>query len=88
MTSIAISKDGRRAISGSFDANLTLWDLESGSPIATLKGHTAPVFSVALSPDGSHAFSASQDQTVKQWNLKELSEQAHENAHDEPAPSS
>ena len=41
-----------------------------------------------LSPDGSHAFSASQDQTVKQWNLKELSEQAHENAHDEPAPSS
>jgi WD40 repeat protein len=57
--SVAISPDGRRALSGSEDAVLRLWDLESGDVIREFRGHTGWIFSTAFSPDGRLAYSAS-----------------------------
>lgn len=48
-----------------------MWDLESGSTIRTLEGHTNWVSAVALTPDGRRAVSASHDGTLRVWDLED-----------------
>jgi WD40 repeat protein len=66
---IAISPDGRFALSGSGDRTLKLWDLATGQCIRTFEGHTDSVKSVTISPDGRLALSGSEDKTIKFWDL-------------------
>ncbi|MBI2900103.1 MAG: hypothetical protein HYY17_07950 [Planctomycetes bacterium] len=68
--SVAFSPDGKRALSGSDDATLKLWEVESGKEIATWKGHEKEVSSVAFSPDGKRALSGSEDNTLKLWEVE------------------
>ena len=44
---MAVTPDGRRAVSSSFDRTLRVWDLERGALLAILKGHGAEVMAVA-----------------------------------------
>ena len=67
--SVALTPDGRRALSGSRDNTLRLWDLETGACLQTLEGHTGWVHSVALTPDGRRALSGSRDNTLRLWDL-------------------
>ena len=67
--SVAISPDGRTALSGSDDNTLKLWDLATGKELRTFTGHTRWVRSVALSPDGRTALSGSDHNTLKLWEL-------------------
>ncbi len=67
---IAMTPDGRYAVTGSLDNTIIVWNLMTGELYRTLVGHNAPVFSVAVSPDGYHAISGSSDNTIKIWNLK------------------
>ena len=46
-----------------------LWDATTGSPLRTLTGHTAWVYSVSFSPDGNTLASGSWDGTVLLWEL-------------------
>jgi WD40 repeat protein len=64
---VAVTPDGRRAVSASRDCTLRLWDLESGQTLRTLEGHTGWVWAVAVTPDGSRAISASRDHTLRLW---------------------
>jgi WD40 repeat protein len=66
---VALSSDGRHALSGSDDGTLIWWDLERGLPLKTLAGHQGWVRAVALSSDGRHALSGSRDATVRLWDL-------------------
>jgi hypothetical protein len=66
---VAITPDGRLAVSASADGTLTVWDLNAGHALHTLQGHTGPVQSVAVTPDGRLAVSASDDRTLKVWDL-------------------
>jgi WD40 repeat protein len=67
---VALSADGRHAVSCSSDQTLKVWDLESGAELRTLEGHSDWVSSVALSADGCRVLSASADQTVKLWDME------------------
>ena len=67
---MAVTPDGRRAVSASEDKTLKVWDLESGRELRTLEGHSAWVDGVAVTPDGRRAVSASYDKTLKVWDLE------------------
>jgi RNA polymerase sigma factor (sigma-70 family) len=69
VTSVAISPDGKNALSGSDDNTLKLWNLKSGTELRTFIGHTRAVTSVAFSPDRKTALSGSADRTLKLWDL-------------------
>ena len=71
---VALSGDGRRAVSASTDETLKVWDVESGRELRTLEGHTDIVYSVALSGDGRFAVSASGDETLKVWDVESARE--------------
>jgi serine/threonine protein kinase len=66
---VAITPDGRTALSGSDDNTLKLWDLASGQELRTFTGHEYVVTCVAISPNGDKAVSGSGDKTLKVWDL-------------------
>ncbi len=61
--------DGNRALSGSTDNTIKLWDLDTEQAPRTREGHTTWVRGVALHPDGQRALSVSWDGTLKLWSL-------------------
>jgi WD40 repeat protein len=67
VTCVALSDDTRRAVSGSADGTVRIWDLELQRCLMVLTGHLAAVTSVACSEDGLLAISGSQDHTVRVW---------------------
>ena len=67
---VALTPNGRCAISGSCDGTLRVWDLESGKSVRILEGHTGPVRAVAITPDGHRAVSGSSDGTLRVWDLE------------------
>src|SRR5204863_5241476 len=48
---------------------ITLWDIESGSPIRTLPGHSGLVNSLAFSPDGKLLASGGMDRSLRIWRV-------------------
>lgn len=66
----AVTSDGKRLISASWDKTLKVWDLASGHQLLTLKGHTAEVTACVLLPDEQHVLSASADMTLRLWDLQ------------------
>jgi WD40 repeat protein len=66
---VALSADGRLLASGNFDGTVQLWQTPDGQPLATLLGHTGPVYSVALSADGALLASGGLDGTVRLWEV-------------------
>src|SRR5215468_9521678 len=67
---VAVSGDGRLAVSASADKTLKVWEVESGRLLRTLEGHADEVNGVAVSGDGRLAVSASDDQTLKVWEVE------------------
>lgn len=51
VNAVAITPDGKRVISASYDNTLKLWNLETGEEIATFTGE-APFLCCAVAPDG------------------------------------
>ena len=70
VTALAVTPDGRRAISASADQTVQVWDLEAAQLVRTLEGHTDWVTGVAITPDGQRAISGSVDGTLRVWNLE------------------
>jgi WD40 repeat protein/serine/threonine protein kinase len=69
VASVALSADGRIAVSGSCDNTVRVWDVPNGSCLHTLTGHTDFVDSVALSADGRTVISGLAGGHVKVWDL-------------------
>lgn len=70
--SAAFSPDGRRAVSGSFDRTMRMWDVQTGRGVATFSGCYAPITAVAVSPDSTRVVSGSYDGEVRVWDAETL----------------
>jgi len=69
VTGVAVTPDGRRAVSASRDHTLRVWDLATGAVPDTLAGQTDWVDGVAVTPDGRRLVSASHHHSLRVWDL-------------------
>jgi WD40 repeat protein len=67
--SIACSPDGSRALLGSVDGTIRVWDIRTGRQLPALSGHGAAVTSLGFDSAGRLVVSASMDGTVRVWNM-------------------
>jgi guanine nucleotide-binding protein subunit beta-2-like 1 protein len=70
VSSLAISKDSKHLVSGSWDKTCRLWDLETYKTRQLLSGHKKDVLAVSFSSDNRLIISGSMDQSVKFWSIK------------------
>ncbi|HUT88238.1 MAG TPA: DUF4062 domain-containing protein [Thermoguttaceae bacterium] len=67
--SVSFSPDSCRAVSGSADGTVRIWDVATGEELLCLRGHQKAVIGVSFSPDGLRIVSGSADRTVKLWDV-------------------
>jgi cytochrome c len=67
---VAVSADGRTAVSGSFDQSAIRWSLEQDSALQVLRVHDGAVNAVAFLPDGRIA-TAGEDGRIAIWRTGE-----------------
>ncbi|HKY54192.1 MAG TPA: helix-turn-helix domain-containing protein [Anaerolineales bacterium] len=67
VTNVAVSPDGKRIATSSWDGTAKIWDAVRGNEILTLQGHSDEVWGVAFSPDGSQLITSSVDTTAIVW---------------------
>src|SRR5262249_17921986 len=72
--SFALSPDEGSAVTGSRDGSATMWDVKTGRPLRTLRGHTQSVEVITFSPDGRRIVTGSSDGTARIWDAATGSE--------------
>ncbi len=70
--SLAFSPDGKLLASGSSDASIRLWEVETGVEVGIIEDHLSLIRSVSFSPSGSILASSSCDGTVRLWDVHSL----------------
>ena len=67
---VAVSADGRHALTASFDYTVGYWDLDTGQVIRWLDGHEAAVNAVSFLGNGTWALTAGDDFATILWELE------------------
>jgi WD40 repeat protein len=67
--SVALSRDGRRLLTGGKDKIVRVWEVSTGKVLHGLRGHTGMISCVAFSPDGQRAVSAGEDKSIRLWDV-------------------
>ena len=70
INTVAITPDGRLAITGGVDTILRVWDLRAGTCLRILRGHTDIITAVDITPDGQTAISGSEDTSIRIWDVE------------------
>jgi WD40 repeat protein len=66
---VLFSPDGKMVVSTNRDTTVTRWDVESATPLETLRGHSNSVQQPVFSPDGKTLYTVSHDGTAIAWDL-------------------
>jgi len=69
---VAFCPDGKTLASGSDDKTIKLWDIATGEPKSTLKGHKYRVWSLGFTPHGQHLMSASL--SIRVWHAPHMTD--------------
>lgn len=83
ITCLVVSIDGKSVFTGSKDANLIKWDVESGKRIKTISGgrkgteethlgHTSHILAMSISTDGRFLASGDESKLIRIWNPENL----------------
>ena len=65
------SPDGRRVAVAGAGSSVNIYDAETGSPVASCKGHTAGVYAVAFSPDSTKLATGGFDGQVRLYSTQD-----------------
>lgn len=68
VSDVTFSEDASYILTGSWDATLRLWEVDSGVCSAKFVNHTKDVLSVGFSRDNRKVVSAGRDHSVRVWN--------------------
>jgi WD40 repeat protein len=93
VVAVAISADGRKALSGSADQSARLWDVETGKELQRYTSKGEPVTAVAFMPDGKHLLTGGSallvdgnlelaSGAVHLWDAESATEIRHSTQHD------
>ncbi|MDI1484564.1 AAA family ATPase [Polyangium sp. y55x31] len=69
VNAVAVTRDGRLALSASDDRTVRVWDLDAGQALFVLTGHVSPIRGLAVSADGRTAVSGAADGALFVWDL-------------------
>ena len=67
---LEFTPDGKRVVTGSWDATARCWDAASGKPLHEMRHDQREVAAIAVSPSGKWAATAGLDYAVRLWNLQ------------------
>jgi WD40 repeat protein/serine/threonine protein kinase len=70
MDRVAVSHDGRFALSAGYDGTMRYWDLSNGGELRSILAHPKGVRYVAFSSDDRQALSCGEDKRACLWNLE------------------
>jgi phospholipase A-2-activating protein len=68
ITCVAFSEDGNRIISGGWDAQVFVWDVEEGNVVAEFVGHEGPVWGLMVY-DAKLVFTACADKMIRIYDI-------------------
>jgi len=71
VAALAVTPDGRRAVSSGYDETVRVWDLAGQRLERTFRGHRMGVTTVAISADGRLIASGGLDWTVRLWRCED-----------------
>jgi WD40 repeat protein len=68
-TAVALTPDGKTAVTGYADSSIKVWNLDTGTSEETLEGHAKKINCIAISPDGNIVASGDDDGKIVFQNI-------------------
>ncbi|MDY0169550.1 MAG: hypothetical protein RBS80_23610 [Thermoguttaceae bacterium] len=66
---VAVMPGGRRVVSGSSDATLRVWDIDTGESLSVIEGANLGAYAVAIAPEGDRVAAGCKDGLLREFRL-------------------